>query len=424
MSEKAQVYTITNEYIKSNYIKTLSYELIETIIYFLCAYPILLIINHYMKNQDGLKVYSNSIIIVPIIFMTYLRVKIKKVIYSILAILGVMIISAFIMSTFLKEYVNLVFLVIWGIICIKKSISTQRFEFNLQVLIFIEALLIPQIICACYLDLNSIEFQICIIAIVVMLISLGYICKARNIRLSMEDSENQNFKKRDSNIFIGGLIIFIVIIILMIYKLGVFDEASSLTKKIASFFGDLGKDNISKPKENVSNYFAKDNPSNIFQNLNKAPSELVQTITKIIDFILNMGSIAIILSASYVVINRILIYIKNLKNIDKVTFVYNGDKKTEIKEKVKRFRYNMKKSILLDERENVRRLYKNKILKYTSRNIVINNHLSTNEIQNEILTKTNENITKITAVYEKARYSNEDITKQDLDILKMKRKNK
>lgn len=137
-----------------------------------------------------------------------------------------------------------------------------------------------------------------------------------------------------------------------------------------------------------------------------------------------MGSIAIILSASYVVINRILIYIKNLKNIDKVTFVYNGDKKTEIKEKVKRFRYNMKKSILLDERENVRRLYKNKILKYTSRNIVINNHLSTNEIQNEILTKTNENITKITAVYEKARYSNEDITKQDLDILKMKRKNK
>lgn len=245
MSEKAQVYTITNEYIKSNYIKTLSYELIETIIYFLCAYPILLIINHYMKNQDGLKVYSNSIIIVPIIFMTYLRVKIKKVIYSILAILGVMIISAFIMSTFLKEYVNLVFLVIWGIICIKKSISTQRFEFNLQVLIFIEALLIPQIICACYLDLNSIEFQICIIAIVVMLISLGYICKARNIRLSMEDSENQNFKKRDSNIFIGGLIIFIVIIILMIYKLGVFDEASSLTKKIASFFGDLGKDNIS-----------------------------------------------------------------------------------------------------------------------------------------------------------------------------------
>jgi hypothetical protein len=208
----------------------------------------------------------------------------------------------------------------------------------------------------------------------------------------------------------------------MIYKLGVFDEASSLTKKIASFFGDLGKDNISKPKENVSNYFAKDNPSNMFQNLNKAPSELVQTITKIIDFILNMGFIAIILSASYVVINRILIYIKNLKNIDKVTFVYNGDKKTEIKEKVKRFRYNMKKSISLDERENVRRLYKNKILKYTNRNIVINNHLSTNEIQNEILNKTNENITKITAVYEKARYSNEDITKQDIDILKMKKK--
>ena len=36
MNDEIQVYKITDDYMKSNYRKTLSYELIENLMYFLC----------------------------------------------------------------------------------------------------------------------------------------------------------------------------------------------------------------------------------------------------------------------------------------------------------------------------------------------------------------------------------------------------
>jgi len=53
-------------------------------------------------------------------------------------------------------------------------------------------------------------------------------------------------------------------------------------------------------------------------------------------------------------------------------------------------------------------------------NIKINKSFSTNEIQKEILSKALDNIEDVTKVYEKARYSNQEVTKDDVEILKHK----
>jgi hypothetical protein len=78
--------------------------------------------------------------------------------------------------------------------------------------------------------------------------------------------------------------------------------------------------------------------------------------------------------------------------------------------------------LFLTDKEKIRRFYKNKILKYKRNNVIINNSSSTYEIQKEVFYKASENIENITKVYEKARYSNEEITQNDMDLLKKYKK--
>jgi len=422
MNDQAQVYLITDEYIQSYHVKTLSYELIENLIYFLCAYPIVAIINNiFDKNENML--YLNLITIIPVFLMTYFRVKIKTMGKFILSIALVMSISLIITGLILKQYIFLAILFIWAADCIKKSIYTQRVKFDKSNLIFLEALLIPQIIIAACLELKAVQIVTAIISIAIMLISIGYICKARNVRLAMDDAENKSFNSKDNNIFIAGTILLIGIIIFMLFMLGTFDAAYELTKKIANVLINLLNGNVViKPSGDVNNVATKNKDNNdVFKTIlqqsgepNKFTKIILMILNVMFDIIFIVASIAII----YLLINRILIYIKKLRNKDNITFDFRNNKENEIKKKVNKIRFYISKSIFKNDKEKIRKLYKDKILKYKKNNIKINKSFSTNEIQKEILSKALDNIEDATKVYEKARYSNEVVSKDDVEILK------
>jgi len=422
MNDQSQVYLITDEYMQSYHVKTLSYELIENLIYFLCFYPIAAIINNiFDKNENML--YLNLITIIPVFLMTYFRVKIKTMGKFILSIVLVISISLIIIGLILKQYIFLAILFIWAADCIKRSISTQRVKFDKSKLIFLEALLIPQIIIAACLELESVQIITAIISIVMMLISIGYICKARNVRLAMDDLENKTFNSKDNNIFIAGTILLIGIIIFMLFMLGTFDAAYELTKKIANVLMNLLNGNVViKPSGDVNNVATKNKDNNdVFKNIlqqagepNKFTKIILMILNVIFDIIFIVASITII----YLLINRILIYIKKLRNKDNITFDFRSNKENEIKKKVNKIRFYISKSIFKNDKEKIRKLYKDKILKYKKNNIKINNSFSTSEIQKEILRKALDNIGDATKVYEKARYSNEAVTKDDVEILK------
>lgn len=424
MNDEVQVCIITDDYMKCNYIKTLEYEWLENLIYFLCTYPIIAILNHVINKNDNM-LYLNFLTIIPIFLMTYLRVKIKTMKKFILGIILVMTMSAIIIGLVLKQYIFLAILILFAINCVKMSTSKQRVEFNKFKLLIVEALLIPQIIIAAGANLKEVQVLTSIISIAIMLISIGYICKARNVRLSMDDTENESFNKKDNNIFIAGTISLIVIIIFILFMLGTFDVAYDLTKKIASSLLNMGKGNFNNPSSELTNSISQNNnQSNIEMNLPNVgePSKLAQIIVKIINIIFDIVFIMIVITVSYLFINRLLIYIKNLKNKDKVTFVFNTDNKNEIKKKVEKVRLKINKILFLNDKERIRKLYKEKILKYKKNNINVSNFSSTNEIQKEILNKVCHNIEDITTVYEKARYSNEEITKEDMQIIKNNKK--
>lgn len=424
MNDEVQVCLITDDYMKSNYVKTLEYEFFENIIYFLCAYPIISIVNHMINKNDNM-LYLNCLSIIPIFLMTYLRVKIKIMKKFILGIILVMSISVMIIGLVLKQYIFVVVLIIFAFICIKKSTSKQRVEFNKFKLLAVEALLIPQILIAAGANLKEVQVFTSIISIVIMLISIGYICKARNVRLSMDDAKNESFNKKDNNIFIAGIIALITIIIFMLFMIGTFDTAYDLTKKIASSLTNMVNGTGAKPITDITTVNTHKNDSNGLKMLFKQagePSKLSQMILRITNVILEIIFIVIVIIVSYLGINRLLIYIKNLKNKDKVTFVFNSNNENEIKKKVEKIRYNINKILFFNDRERIRKLYKDKILKYKKNNIKVNNFFSTNEIQKEILNKVFDNIEDITKIYEKARYSNEEITKEDMETVKCKKK--
>ena len=122
MNDEVQVCLITDDYMKCNYVKTLEYEWLENLIYFLCAYPIISIANHMINKNDNM-LYLNGLSIIPIFLMTYLRVKIKTMKKFILGIILVMSISVMTIGLVLKQYIFLVVLIIFSINCIVFSVS-------------------------------------------------------------------------------------------------------------------------------------------------------------------------------------------------------------------------------------------------------------------------------------------------------------
>lgn len=419
MENQVQVYSITDEYMKSHHIKTLSYELIENLIYFLCVYPIVAMIN-YIINSNEKMLYLNLLSIIPIFFMTLLRYKIKTMSKFILLILLVSITWLTMIGLF-EQYFFVIFSIIWVIVSLKRSTVIQRFEFNKLKLLLREILLIPQILFAARLKLIGFQIFICFVSIFIMCISIGYICKARNIRLSLDDIENESFNKKDNNIFIGGTILLIIIILFALYKSGVFEAASYLTKKIASSLLNLGKESIGQYNNEFQSADNGNNMNEMFK-LNNENIEPPGKFAQVISVILNIIWILVSICVSYLALNRLLIYIKMLRNKDKVTFVFTNKNQDEIKKKVNKIRNDIGKTIFLNDREKIRRFYKNKILKYKRNNIIINNSSSTYEIQREVFNKALDNIEDITKIYEKARYSNEEITQNDMEILKKHKK--
>lgn len=414
MENEVQVYSITDEYMKSHHIKTLSYALIENLIYFLCVYPIVAIVNNIIDSNEKM-LYFNLISIIPILFMTFLRYKIKTLSKFVLLILLVAI-AWLLLLGFFKQYIFMIYFVSWIILSLKRSTKIQRFEFNKLKLLLAEMLLIPQIFLAAGLELNNFQIFICFISIFTMCISIGYICKARNTRLSLDDIENNSFNKKDNNIFIVGTILLIIIILFVLYESGVFEMASYLTKTISSSLLNIGKESMGQSSNEFQSLNNGSNMNEMFK-LNNENIEPPGKISQIISAILNIIFIAVSIGLSYLALNRLLIYIKMLRNKDKVTFVFTTKNENEIKKKVGKIKDDIRKTIFLNDKEKIRKFYKNKILKYKRNDIIINNSSSTYEIQKEVLHKALDNIEEITKVYEKARYSNEEITQNDMVVL-------
>lgn len=420
MNEQIDMYSVSEDFITNNYNKTLNYELVENLIYFLSFYPMLIIIYYILhKNISALLMIFS--LIIPIFIMTYFRMKIKKISSFRISILLVSIISFLICMKLFNTYIFGIFLIPWALRCLQKASIKQIVNFNKSNLINLELFLFIQLFLCALLKYYIIEKLILLVSITLAIISIAYIAKIRTVRLSMDDNGKKTFDTKENNIFIFSVVAFSVLIIIFMYTTGIFKVASNITNTFAS---KLLESNNGTPMKVVSN----ENNSNFEPMQYELPMNeeikpigkigtILIIISKVIGKIIYIGIISFTI---LVIVNALLIILKKFKNKEKINIVFEKNYfEKEIREKTNLIKRKISKSIYSNNNERARKLYKNKILSYNKKNIKVNKFLSTQDIEKEILNKTNENIQSLTQVYEKARYSNIEITKEELIKIKL-----
>jgi len=98
--------------------------------------------------------------------------------------------------------------------------------------------------------------------------------------------------------------------------------------------------------------------------------------------------------------------------------IENADEKTDIKVSIKK--RNRFKDVFsrLSAKEKIRRIYFKKISELQKSNPVAKNSSTPDEIANTVKTKFNISIDELTGIYKKARYSNNEITREDVNYSK------
>lgn len=423
MNNKIEVCTITEDFISHDYVKPLAYEWIENLMYFLFIYPLVAFISEAI-NKNSSMTYLGLGLLIPILLMTYLRVTVVKKRNFLLGIVGVLLLSTAVIIGIGKQYFLEGILILWVISCIKKSSSKQNFQFNLSKLVGFEIALVFEIILPAAFKFSDIQVMTLVIAIFIMILAIAYICKARNTKLVMDNKKSGGFKRKNSNMFLIEIVLLIAITMGTLFGLGVFGKAYDLTRQISKAMLEYEQSNHKinlpdhDPRKNNDNQNKEQIPPEIVNKVQTPPSTLRIIIGYIFKILFKLIAIIAVLAISYLVLNSILLALKKFKNQEKVTFVFNKVMEVEEKEKFEKKKSSIRTTLFLNDRDKVRKIYKHKILKYKKNKITINNYYSVNEIKKEILNSTSDNLDEVTAIYEKARYSNKDVTKEEVELIK------
>lgn len=426
MNDEIDVCRISEDFLSNNFQKKLSYHIIETILYFMTGYPVVACINYGINNNKS-DVYLGLLLIIPIIIMVFFMMKIKSLKIFFLSMLSFVLVLAFIIGFMLRRYAFAVMLIIFAYRIFKNSLKKQNVKFSIFTFIVMEIVLIPQNIVAMIAGIGEVVNLIKVISILIMIISLSYLIKIRNTRLSMEDNDNLS-GSRSNNSFVFCFGTLIAALMVCVSLSGVFKVTANSDKKIVDTIMDVL--NVNYVKEAME--YQQDDDSddgkgekslfeNIFgENMLQTGSKVPESVRIISEILEKLIITVLLLGFIYFALNRIMILCKSAKNMEKVTFVYNEekeDKKTN-KEKVKSTYENIIKNVFLTNKDKARKIYKNRILKFRKDKVIISNEDTVGDIQNKILNETSHDIKEISSVYNKIRYSDKEVTKQDLDKIK------
>lgn len=411
---------VTEEYMQHNYVKTYKYEFIEDIIMFCTIYPLIIILNCAVSTSTNLAYISLTLFPV-MLMMTYMRIRInKRYLYD----AGVLVIGTiYYIFSMMLPYKNL--LGVAGVICvvvsIRRSKKKQNVKYNLSALVEHEILLIICLIVAIIMKNRFIQGTILVCGLIIIVISCAYLCKARNMRLIMDDPKNETFRNRDSSMFAVEIAVLISVILIILQVTGVFAAANRMSNQIVNNIRQASTvDYRNVPPKEVNNNQKKIEGIDLSKLINPKkgkPSKIVIILGYVISAVVTIVVAAIGIAIVYMLLNRLMINIKKLKNSDKVTFVFNEIGENEKKENEKRENV-ISRRIFLSSRDKVRKIYKKKVKSYKKRGASIKQNLTVNDIEKEILDKTSNNIDYISNIYEKARYSNEEISKEELKLTK------
>lgn len=429
MERVINIREVTKEYMENCYYKTIFNEICENIIWFFTFYPMLAMMN-FLREKNIVVVFVGTIAIAPIILSALIKRRLKIAWQSLLTYTLIYTAGAIIFYIASRNYYYAVFFIPWLIRDIKKGKAVEKVKFNRNSIIASEAILAVSILICAILKLNEIRIFIFILAIVLGLLSAIYLYKIRTNRLLVEDSIRKNVvsiaDKYGKNMMIAICTLGLVGVIGIFMAMGVFNKAAAITDKMAALLTD-GIDNVPlKEEQQAESQQGATNGLAEIKNQNKEPSAMVKAIFAVLKVILEIVTLGLkifvalaLMSMVYLVFNFFLLKLKTKNENDKIEYIYNSARdEIKLTKRLKKYKDEIKERLTNDNRKEVRKLYRKKVLKYQGKKVRLRNSFTVEEINNEIRNKTNDQLNSLSEIYEKARYSNKDISNLEVSNLK------
>ncbi|ADL52175.1 hypothetical protein [Clostridium cellulovorans] len=403
--------------------KSIIFEIAENLMIFLTAYSFMALINHQLI-ADTTVIFRGLLLFIPIVIANFIRRKYKKpyvhIIFSII-ILGCLVL----LPVYLEEKIGYFFFIFISscISIYKRTLKVVRYDNISALLSYAGALVVLYLISAWLKDHFMMNF-IMIVAIIISIIFIVYLYFQKTLKLlTWEALYQDKFKERIKKLKIttsAVIISAVVLLMLFSYFSGVF---VFMDKIQVGFINWLSKINGASSIQNTNQ--SADTSSNetnktLSETFTSEPSKVAEGIVKILESVIFILLAIVVILAIWQLAKRILefyrsLFNKEVKKLEERESVFSID---EIKEKVfsrKIFsRFNNRGS----NKEKIRRLYNKKISSFIAKGVEVNKSSTPREIEKNITNQFDISINDATSLYEKARYSKETPTTDEVEMMK------
>ncbi len=428
MKNKINIMQTSVDFMDSIKSKALGYELAEDWILFWTLFmPIALIL--YFFSKETILIYKDLLYIIFIFAMTIIRRNIVGSFKYLLANFSIVFLTFIISFTFIEKVVFLIAIIGYFIISIKKRKSGVIKFYEIRMLFPCEILMVICYFIAFKFSLTFVMHLITFASINVAISFALYVYMTRiDVLMEWEGEFIKGYSKRMRSIkiksieFISGVIIFFIFIS---WKMGLFKLFDKLTSIILGFFNGSQSQDINS----INITPQKDTPIPIkhlpieLTHVGKT-SYLMTIVLRIIKYIILL---TVFLLAIYLVF-KLFIKLKNfykglsLKKThkkEKREFVISlDDIVKELKEKGDKFKMKFELPFNMSNRKKIRKIYKKLVKYYKTKKILVCNFNTPIEIESNIRESLEKNISEATVIYEKARYSDEECSNEDVAKIK------
>lgn len=409
--------------------KALGYEFAEDWILFWTFFiPLALALNYISK--DTILIYKGFTYIIPIFAMTIIRRSIlgslKYLLANIFIVLCVFIIS----FTLIEKVIFLAPIIICSFISMKKRRIEVISFYKISNLVWSEILFVICYFIAMNFKLTFMMQLINLTSINVAITSILYVCISRMASfMEWEGEFIKSYSKRMKRLklgclaFIAGVIGFFII---LADKVGLYTLFDFLTSKILAYINAPRSDNLQPEKFNQQTNIDPPSFNNSLKDLGTTSdsNNLITTIMNILKFII---FVVIILVAIYLLF-QLYISIKNFykglgikklyKKEEREFVVSLDDVITGIKKRAEVFKVKLEFPFNMSNSKKIRKLYHKLIKSYKIKGFSAYSFNTPFEIESKVKEVLKKNISEATVIYEKARYNDEECSKEEVDKMK------
>ncbi|MBU3111231.1 hypothetical protein [Clostridium lacusfryxellense] len=409
--------------------KALGYEFAEDWIFFWTFFiPLALALNYISK--DTTLIYKGFTYIIPIFAMTIIRRNIlgslKYLLANIFIVLCVFIIS----FTLIEKVIFLAPIIICSFISMKKRRIEVISFYKISNLVWSEILFVICYFIAMNFKLTFMMQLINLTSINVSITSILYVCISRMASfMEWEGEFIKSYSKRMKRVklgciaFIAGVIGFFII---LADKVGLYALFDFLTSKILAYINAPRSDNLQPEKVNQQTNIDPPSLNNSLKDLGTTSdsNNLITTIMNILKFII---FVVIILVAIYLLF-QLYISIKNFykglgikklyKKEEREFVVSLDDVITGIKKRAEGFKVKLEFPFNMSNSKKIRKLYHKLIKSYKIKGFSAYSFNTPFEIESKVKEVLKKNISEATVIYEKARYNDEECSKEEVDKMK------